>query len=230
VKTITALAVAFLLSLGPAWAGPFSDFENQLREAYGSYRIALFQTNSGKQEESSGALKAFLAKWSALQEKWGKAPPPQYADDEAWADFLESVTKLAVKASEQVHDGKMPEAHETLEGVREEVGSLHIRNGIMHFSDRMNTYHTAMEKILTNQSDPGKVREDAAVLAYLVAQALAHPPAEAADSKEYEQLANAFRKAANDFLMAARSGDMETIKASKATLKPSYAKFFLKFG
>jgi len=70
----------------------------------------------------------------------------------------------------------------------------------------------------------------AAVLKYLAGDALAHPPAEAAGSSEFEDLTKAMSASVDAVVNSARAGDAEKLKAAIAKLKPAYAKISLKFG
>lgn len=143
------LVASALMTVLPsiAFGGPVRDFENEMRNAYGDYRGALFQTNAGNLEKSRAALASFSAKWARLSSEY-PAPPPQYADDLGYAQSMYSVTAIVDKAAKDVEAGALPKAHETLEAIRDEIGALHERNGLVGFSDRMNAYHAKMEEIL----------------------------------------------------------------------------------
>jgi len=227
----SAVIAASLMLAGAAHAGPVADFEAQMRSAYADYRGALFQTNAGKQDAAVKAIDSFKAKWGALPAE----PPPQYADDAAYAGTLAGVAALADEAASQAADGKLAEAHETLEGIRDAIGGLHERNGLVGFSDRMNAYHAWMEKILGGDYggfDPAglaTLRDDAAVLAYLAADLAAHPPAESADPS-YQGLLDAVTASVAALRTAAQSGDAGAAKQAVGGLKVPYSKLFLKFG
>lgn len=220
---------------GAATAGPVADFETTFRGVYGNYRTALFATNSGDAAKSAKAVAAFEDGWAALIADHGDNPPPQYADDPAWGDTLASVQARLANAQADVAAGTLPAAHEALEGIRDDIGALHDRNGIETFSDRMNAYHAAMEEILA--IDPASVDaalvphllQEAGVLAYLAADIAAHPAPEAAHDA-YAPLASAFQASVAGFVTAVESADPDTIRAGMAGLKVPYSKFFLMFG
>lgn len=233
----SAMAIgALILWAGSALAGPMADFEESLREVYADYRTALFLTNSGKLPESVKVVAALKGKWDGIENKWGAAPPPQYADDPKWKETLDDVSATLDKAASELDGGALPAAHATLEEVREAISGLHERNGIISFSDRMNDYHAVMEQVLgkdltkPNAMTMNEVHEMAAVLKYLAGDALAHPPAEASGSSEFEALAKAVSASVDAVFTAARAGDAEKLKVAIAKLKPSYARFFVKFG
>lgn len=231
------LGSAFALAaLTAATAGPVNDFENAYRQMYGAYRAALFKTNAGDAAASAEAMGKFEKLLGSLEATYGDAPPPQYEDDPLWGETMAEAAGLAATAQAQIEGGALPEAHETLEGVREAFSALHLRNGILTFSDRMNAYHAEMEHLLALNLaalDPAmmaEIHERAAVLAYLAADVLASPPAEAAGSEDYAKLAAGFEKSVNTLLAAVRGGDPEAVKAAVAEVKKPYSMFFVKFG
>ena len=228
-----ALAAGLIGSAG-LQAGPIGDFESELRQAYGAYRTALFQTNRNDRDASAGAMEAFASRWSALQARWKNAPP-HYAEDEKFTLSLGQVAMIASKASAELGQGALSAAHETLEQIRGSIAEMRARNGITSFSDRMNAYHVAMERVLSASYggfDPtglGKLRESAAVLSYLV-EGLRTPPAGAGESQEFRSLLDRVAQSVDKLLAAARDGNAEAAKVALAGLKQPYGLFFLKFG
>jgi len=231
---VPVLAAGLLAPLG-ALAGPFADFESQLRDAYATYRAALFQTNTGKEDGSAKALAGLARKWDGLSADWAASPPPQYADDPAYAETLANVRASIAAAADRVDAGDLPGAHETLEAVRDALGDLHLRNGIVTFSDRMNAYHARMEHVLTTDYAPmgeaalGALREEAAVLTYLADDIAAHPAPEA-DDLDYAPRLAALRQSVQALQDAARAGDLEAALAAARGLKKPFSQFFVKFG
>lgn len=127
----------------------------------------------------------------------------------------------------------MPEAHETLENVREAVSGLNARNGLIAFSDRMNDYHAQLEKALgADYSAEGAARAgaDAAVLSYLAAQLKAKAPAALAGDPEFAKAVDSIAASVDALAKAALSGDVAAIKAAQSGLKKPYAMAFVKFG
>ena len=232
---LRGLAFALGLTLtGLALAGPVSDFESAMRAAYADYRSALFLTNTNKGEPALQAIDGFSRQWAALADA-GAVAPPQYADDTGFRRTLDVVAETAAQAKVEVESGALTKAHETLEGIREQIGQLHERNNIIGFSDRMNAYHAMMERILgTDYSGAGAegmavLREDAAVLSYLADNIAAHPAPEAPDAA-YAPLLEGMMTSVMALREAARVGDAAAAKQAVNALKPSYSKFFLMFG
>lgn len=227
-------AVALLAAPARSLAGPVAEFEAALRTAYSDYRTALFHSNTKNAEGTVKAIAAFETKWSALSIKYA-SPPPQYADDPKWSETLAKVKFILDHAEAVADKGDLLEAHEMLEQIRDVIGDLHTRNGMVGFSDRMNAFHTAMEHMLQNKFDGfstagfGALREQAAVLAYLANELDRFPPPEAGET-DYAPSLKALQQAVADIQAAARASDVAAAKAALAKIKPVYAKLFLNFG
>ncbi len=233
---LSAAAIAALLASSSVWAGPFADFETQVRSTYAGYRVALFQTNKNDKAATLDALKGLTAQWSALTQKWSASPPPQYADDAKYPDTLKSVAAVIAQATAEADKGELAKSHETLEKIRDDLAALRERNGVVVFSDRMNAYHTKMEGVLGEGYDGfsaaglGRLREDAAILAYLYSDIAARPPADAAGKPDYAQALGAMKASIDALQAAARAGDADAAKKAVGGLKGPYSLLFLKFG
>lgn len=234
-KIISVGAVLGLMS-SVAFAGPFGDAETALRAVYSQYRVALFATNSGNAERSAKALTAFGDGWAGITPILAAAP--QYVDDNKAAATFAAVAELTDKANAAVAAGDLAGAHAVLEEVRDKIAALHRRNGIEGFSDRMNAYHAAMERVLgldqANLETP-KGQETAAELAGILnltaKDIFNHPAPEAeAEAAKYAPLSEAFQASVDAYVAAVRAGDAKAIKAAIGDLKPAYARFFVEFG
>lgn len=229
--------IAGALLTASSWsvlANPVTDFENEVRAAYGAYRAALARTNSTDADGSASALKQFITSWSVLRSKWEKSPPPHYASDGRFATTLAAVADAASKAASELSD--LPKAHLTLEKIRDELAELRARNGVTVFSDRMNAYHEAMEHMLSNAyqgfsaAGLGELREDAAVLMHLAREMEKSPPKEAISDATFTKMLADVRASVEALLMAARAGDAEAAKKAVGALKRPYAQMFMRFG
>jgi soluble cytochrome b562 len=233
-RTLTSLTLTLALATSAALAGPMADFETGFRTTYASYRMALFATNTGDADKSKHAIGEFDTRWRDLVSQSLSSPPPQYEDDPQWGTTLTEVTDAIATARQLSEEGKLPHAHEVLEHIRDAIGELHTRNGIVLFSDRMNAYHAKMEQVIETAADTEgsgqQLLEQAAVLAYLAEDMLKTPPAEASGNAEFDKLADGVKASVAELQAAARSGDAAAIKAAVSGVKMPYAKFFLKFG
>lgn len=233
-RSLLALTLAAsLVAPFAATAGPFAEFENKMRDVYGDYRVALFQSNKGDVQATYIALLDLANGWNNLRADWQGSPPPQYQDDPNFAATLTKVMEHIDKAAGQL--GKLPEAHITLEAVRDEIGDLHLRNGLFRFSDRMNAYHAQMEHVLETDYAAmgdkalGMLREEAAVLTYLAQDIVAHPAPEASNPA-YAGLVAGLGASVKALTDATRAGDLEAALEAVGKLKMPYAQLFAKFG
>jgi hypothetical protein len=234
-RILAMASAAFVMLSVAASAGPVADFERALREAYGDYRAALFQTNAKNAPATLQTLKAFSEKWAAIAKTYGAVPPPQYADDGKWPSTLASVAALLKEADGEARQDRLAKAHDVLEKIRDEIEDLHRRNGVVGFSDRMNAFHAYMEHVLEgkfdNYSAGGLVelREQVAVLDYLAGEIRKNPAPEA-QAPDYGPAFQALADSVSALQQAARAGDAAAAKAAMAKIKPAYSKMFLKFG
>ncbi len=137
------LVPAFMVSIaGSALAAdPLTD---AMQKTYVPYRVALFKTNAKAQEESRQAVLQAQQGWNRLAAEFGANPPSPYAGDPGLAASLDAVGKVYVKALAEIERNQLPEAHETLEEVRDVMADLRRRNQVIVYSDHMNAYHAEM--------------------------------------------------------------------------------------
>ena len=231
------LSTLLLLTLSsPSLGGPVTDFNIEFRSAYADYRAALFTTNSKDPAAATQSIDAFSMKWRAIVSRWGATPPPQYADDPQWPNTLKRVSQIVSEANQTIRSGKLSEAHEILEHLRDEIGALNLRNNVSTFSDRMNAYHEKMEKVLGgnyegfNENGRVRLREDIAVLEYLAGDLEKFGPKDSSDTPEFRAMLQTLRMSLQALRNAATGADPQSIGKAIAGLKPPYSKFFLRFG
>lgn len=231
----TLLALTLLAS-SLCLAGPVADFNTEFRAAYADYRSALFTTNAKDVAAAAKSLDALAVKWRAIDARWGNTPPPQYAEDGQWGNTVKRVSQIIVEADRTIRAGNLPEAHEILERLRDEIGALNARNNIATFSDRMNAYHERMEKVLGGNyegfSDSGRsrVREDLGVLEFLAGELERHAPKDTVSTPEFRANLQGLRDSLGALRTALAGSDSQAIGKAISGLKPAYSKFFLRFG
>ncbi len=230
-----AVAIALLVSVSAVQAGPVRDFERELSAAYAHYRAALFLSNQNDKAKTEAALSAFDRAWAAITAARRASPPPQYADDARWSETLDKATATIATAKSEVARGDIAKAHVTLEAVRDLIGDLRLRNGMISLSDRVNAYHAHMEHVVggTYTSDAegnGRLREDVAVLAFLAQELGRFPPTEFASDESFKLAVGAVRASVDALQAAVRAGDGGKIEILRKALKPAYARFFAKYG
>ena len=208
-------------------------FQSMVDDTYSAYRTALFQTNANNQKATIEALAAAQTGWAKVVLNYRDKPPAIYAGDRAYAKSLDDVSGLLSRAQVQATAGALPAAHETLEGVRDTLGELRHRNGVIVFSDHINAYHSEMERVIGGEiaiDDRRALTEQTGVLVYLDKQIRANAsPAYLSDTK-FQQLSAGNTAAVEKLRSALASGSGADIKAAIDGLKPAYAKLFLAFG
>lgn len=232
-RTLILGLAATALAWSAAQAGPFVDFEAELRAVYAPYRSALFATNLKNPSNSEKTTEALWKGWAQLAAKWRDAPPPQYADDARFPETLDRIGAAISNARTQIAASELAEAHETLEKIRGELAALRQRNNVRSFSDIVNEYHEAMEGTLAQAKidpDAGALRERAALLVHLAGKLAAAPPADIRNPADFAEQAEAVAQSAQALHAAAKSGDAAAIEAALAGLRRPYAAFFVNFG
>jgi hypothetical protein len=147
---------------------------------------------------------------------------------------LDEVAQVNAEAARLVEAGKVADAHEVLEKIRDAIGALRARNGVVTFSDHMNAYHEQMEKVLLGSyegySPAGLLilREDVAVLAYLAEVLTKTRPA--AEAAAIDQAIAPVLASVEAVRSALAGGDATAIRNAVKALKPAYSRLFLRFG
>ena len=233
--------VHFVLLLGAAlvpfaaWsADPVTD---ALQKAYAPYRAALFKTNSGQSAESAEALKQAQQAWGQVTQLVKSQPTVPYANDELMARTLTGVDQNYVKAAQQVAAGQLPEAHATLEAVRDLLSELRRQNQVIVYSDHMNAYHAEMEHLLDEgpkwlKAGDGlpRLAAQAGVLTYLAEKLAAEAPVATLALPEFKELLAAVNRSVAGLNSAVASGDKGLIEKAIGQVKAPYSKLFVKFG
>jgi hypothetical protein len=234
VKAVAGAALAATLWSSALSAGPVADFERALEAAYGPYKAALFHTNSKDKDGTEKSIASFEAQWAKLMATYRGAPPPQYVDDADWAKSMTAIDQMIATAKAQTAKGDLAKAHDVLEGVRDQLAALRVRNGIIVYSDRVDAYHEHMEHVLTGKyAGPeglAKLREDMAVLVHLAEQLEKYAPVAVKGEEAFKQGLAALVGSTRALQAAARGGDAEAIGKAMKGIKPAYAKFFVRHG
>ena len=114
------------------------------------YIPSLLLTNLQKQRESEIAMERLKGEWDKFYKRYYnlKIKYGMNITDKFWKEDLDVISGLLVTAEALVGEKKLGEAHEQLEVVREVLGDLRHRNGLVYYLDGMNEFHDAMEQII----------------------------------------------------------------------------------
>lgn len=231
---LSVLPLVAAVSMSAAAADAVTD---AMQSAYAPYRAALFRTNGKSQADAQQAMAQAQQAWNGIAERFAVKPPAPYDRDLEFASTLSKVSAVYDKATGEINVGKLPEAHETLEAVRDLMAGLRQRNGVVVFSDPMNAYHAEMEhlliegpKILAGPQGLQLVTAQAGVLEYLAKQLRAQAPATLLQSAEFSALLKDVEDSVQNVKKAAIGQDVTAIKDAMSKVKAPYSKLFLKFG
>ena len=231
---LLGLCVASGWAPGALAADPVTD---AIQKAYAPYRAALFKTNAGQAGESAEAMKQAQQAWAQVMQVVKSQPTVPYANDALMARTLTGVDEHYARAAQQIASGQLPQAHETLEGVRDLLSELRRQNQVIVYSDHMNAYHAQMEHLLGEgpkwlQASDGMPRlaAQAGVLSYLAERLSSEAPAAVQSSPEFKELLGALTRSVAALNAAVASGDKVQIEKAIAQVKVPYSKLFIKFG
>lgn len=231
------LMIASALSLVLSTAYAADTFTDAMQQAYVPYRVALFKTGNGTQEEALNSVQQAQQTWKKISEQFGSKAPAPYDRDTAFTATLETVTQSYSEAIEQVKDKKLTIAHQTLEKVRGTLAELRHRNQVIVYSDHMNAYHAVMEQLIEHskktlaESDGiQKLTLKAGALIYLNEKLGSEAPTEFKNNPEFIKLLDAQNASIATLQKALFKKDAPAIQNAISKLKMPYSKLFVKFG
>lgn len=234
---LRALALCVALGGASATTHAADAVTDALQQAYAPYRAALFKTNMGTQAEAQQAIDQARAAWAAIGQRYGANVPAPYDRDAGFATTLAAVNSIYAEAAAQIAKQQLPQAHDTLEAVREQLAELRHRNGVVVFSDAMNAYHAQMEVVMTEGPKQLAGPQGVIVLAgavgaldHLARNLAPQASADVANHPEFKAMLQAVRGSVDALQTAVRSQDAAAITAAIAKLKGPYSKLFAKFG
>lgn len=215
-------------------ADPVTD---AMTAAYAPYRAALFKTNSKAQAESEQAIIQAREAWRALAASFAAQVPPPYARDAQFSRTLADVAAVYEQAAAQIRDGKLAEAHETLEKVRDLLSELRHRNQVITYSDHMNAYHAEMEHLLGHGAawvDQAQgfslLMEKIGVMQFLAARLKSEAPAAVSADPAFTPALTSVEKSLAALREAVLAQDARKVRELLPRLKGPYGQLFLKFG
>lgn len=231
----TSILSLALLATAPAFSADL--VTDAMQKAYVPYRLALFKTNSGSQPDSQQAIGQARSAWAGVVRQFGENVPAPYDRDPGFAASLAEVDKVYARAAAEIAQGKLPEAHETLEGARDVLAELRHRNNVSVFSDHMNAYHAQMELVLTEAPQALEAKNGllelgirVGALDYLAARLASEAPAGLAADAEFKAALAAVRQSVTELKLALLAQDRAKAGDAIGKLKQPYSKMFIKFG
>lgn len=231
------LLIALTLAGAALGARAGDAFTDAVAAAYAPYRSALFRTNSKAQAESEQAIAQARAAWDGVRQRFGAQAPAPYDRDAQFAQTLSAVDSVYRKAADEIAAQQLPQAHETLEAVRDLLAEQRQRNGVVVFSDHVNAYHAAMEHTL--ESGPGlltqadgalRLMAQVGVLQHLAQQLRQRAPAALLQQAAFTELLDALDTSVAGLHSATLRQDASAMRAALGQLKAPFSRLFLRFG
>lgn len=209
-----------------------------IQAAYPPYREALFRTNAKSQADSERALAAARAAWKQVRERFAGSAPVPYDRDRQFGATLAAVDAVYARAEAEIGQQQLAKAHETLEEVRDLLGTLRQRNGVVVFSDHINAYHEQMEKVL--KDGPGWIGSPAGMIELTLATgALDHlaqrlaaeaDPALLRDNAAFAAALKEVQASSARLRAAVTAQDAAAARKAIGELKQPFSRLFLRFG
>lgn len=240
----------FLLGLGvvlffsvalPIWAA--RPLEKDMAALDKVYIPALALTSQGNKAAAERAMRLMLAEWAVFK----KNHLSDFNKNKADKNDLAIIDQMISDAERMVSlNGKLNEAHETLEGVRNTFLQIRKRNHIDYYIDYTTRFHEPMEAIvLAAKGKTAETLTDAMLSKIKVDFATAEQewrnlqkasfdPVLFSFSAEKDAQRRNYIKAQAEALgklkQALESGDKRAIIKAAMAIKPNFVSLFLMFG
>lgn len=235
VAACVVAGIAVLLAR-TALGGPIADFEARMRGAYAQYRTALIAADAGDRHASAKAVAGFLDDWTGVIKTYGLTPPPHYAEDVDWPGMLDSIRDMAEDARSSLARDDVGDARHSLKEIRDVLADLRRRNGRIAFEDRLKAFHEQMEWAVdadfarADAAQRTVLREQAAVMLYLVGAIRRTAPNHVTDADDYGTLVDTLATAVEAFHDALAGSDRSAMAKTAKDVRPAYIRLFRKYG
>lgn len=153
-RWVAWLWAATAVAVGVAWAGePRYDptappFVSLFRAFNDAYKQALYATSQGDGERSARELMAARLAWQMLLARHYRTPPPEFGQDQRWQTDLGTMGVYLEIADAWLKEGRVADAHESLEPIRRLWADLYQRNRVPWFGGELTRFHDLMEPVV----------------------------------------------------------------------------------
>lgn len=234
-------ALILLMPAAEASAAPsrLAAFNRAVAEAYEPYRGAVSYLRTGNLDLAALEIEAASERWKAVMDAFAATPPDAFAEDGEWAATLGDVASRLDAALEAVDKGDKDAALTAAGPVRAILGGLRRRNHVVVFSDRVDEITAAMDRLWAFRKSPPdfdapedlrKVREETAVLGYLVERCAEEAPAELLAREDFRRLLEGTEEAVERMWRAIEGKDERLLINTLRELRSYDRMLFLRFG
>jgi hypothetical protein len=202
-----------------------ADLFDPLRE---NYRQALFQTSRGEEEARAAIekLRAELEKIESSREQW---PQPYAGARDRTRKTVHGIDETLERAAKQA-ESDLGKAHETLEGLRENLAELRGELGVEHPSDTMTRFHTAMERLLARAKQGAVEWERESEAAAELRRLLGRMQSSFEQAGERGCEPDELERAVGAVGDAVEKRDREALRSAAAQLKKAFVELFRRCG
>ena len=164
VAALFPLLLAALLA-APARAqtaeDPLAAFLDAKQGAYRYYRSAWFYLRTGNVDLAAMELSFFVTGWNELRERFSEAPPGPFAGDPLWRADLAAVGAMATDGLAALEAADAEAAKDSLQAIPRVLAELRARNGVVTFSDAVESLSQAMEDLWRYRHAPPDLEDEA---------------------------------------------------------------------
>ncbi len=228
------------LSLAPEAASANArDFHEAQADAYAHYREAAFYTRTGNITVAALALDEFIVKWSALVDRFAGSPPREYAGDEQWNAVLNEILERSRSGLEALDAGDAEAAAESINPVRDMLGELRRRNGVVTYSDHVDALTAAMDVMagyrgeireLDDPADVEKIGKQADVVEALFEKLEREAPPQVADDPEFKRMISGATESMERLRQGLKTGNARLFRIGAGELRSYERIMFLRYG
>ncbi len=237
---LAALAALVLSGLaGTSRASELSDFNDASADAYRHYRAAVSYLRTGNTALAAIELEAATGKWQGVTGRFAANPPDAFADDAAWTVTLNGVGQRLQQALTSTDAGDLKMARETLAPVRDELGALRRRNGVVVFSDRVDEVTAAMDRLwrfrrerpdFVSAETLRELTSGTAILGHLLRRCREEAPAALRGDPDFLRFLDSAVEGVERLWQAVEGRDEQLLINTLRELRSFERLFFLRFG
>lgn len=140
--------LAMLVFASSVMAATYQNFAEDTKKATFAWKKALGTTSANNKAESAKLMKEFMTEWNEIVKKYSSTPPAEYKKVAGYQDNIHVIGLIMGKASAEVEEGKVLEAHDTIEAYRYITWDMRADAGINTLIDKLNDLHEVMELVL----------------------------------------------------------------------------------
>ena len=234
------LVLALLMPLADASAASrLSAFNQAVAEAYEPYRGAVSYLRTENLDLAALELETAGERWKIVMSRFADTPPDAFAEDADWRATLGDVEGRLKAALEAADQGDRTAALAAAGPVRAILGDLRRRNQLVVFSDRVNEITASMDRLWVFRKSPPdfgaaedlrRLREETAVLGYLLERCGEEAPAELSGREDFRRLIDGTREGVERMWRAIESKDEQLLINTLRELRSFDRMLFLRFG